>query len=184
MKHTKQWSGVLTVMMVLLSPFGSVLSQDDYPEFPFSPPSSRRYYLSSVFEKMGNAKDGETIPLLTLGPGNPDLTIGIALEDVAVDKGDDQKFTAEVALRRASAMMDNEFKAKVPDEIRVAEVHGRNFLGQDVYIIEYGFTKRRAVNGAGYPPTLFIPIFQHKKTMLRFLPNGNSQKLSAKKKGK
>lgn len=133
---------------------------------------------------MGDAKEGEIIPLLTLGPGGLNLTIGITLEDVDADQSDHVKFTEEAALIRASAMMDKEFKAKVPDEIRIVEVHGRNFLGQDVYVVEYGFTKRRAVNGAGYPGTLFIPIFQHKKTMLRFLPNGNPQKPSSKKKGK
>ncbi len=184
MKYTRLWIGVLTVLIAVLSPFVSALPQDDYPEFPFSPLSSRRYYLRSVFERMGNAKEGDTIPLLTMMTAGGGLTAAITLKDVSHDQDTDQKFTAEIALKRAEAIMDSEFRPQVPEEIRVVEVHGRNFLGQDVYIVEYGFTKPRMVNGAGYPPTLFIPIFQHKKTMLKFLPVGNSQKPNTKKKVK
>ena len=176
MKYTRQWIGVLTVLIAELSPFVSALPQDDYPEFPFSPPSSRRYYLRSVFEKMGDAKEGETIPLLTMMSAGDMLTAVITLRDVSHDQHADQKFTSEVALKRAEAIMDAVFRPQMPDEIRVVEVHGRNFLGQDVYIVEYGFTKPSLVNGG----TLFIPIFQHKKTTLRFL-HGQSE---LKKKGK
>ena len=79
--------------------------------------------------------------------------------------------------------MDAEFRPKVPEEIKVVEVHGRNFLGQDVYLVEYGFTKPMPVNG-GDLGTFFIPIFQYKKTMLKFLPVGKQQQPNSKKKGK
>jgi len=131
---------------------------------------------------MGDAKEGDTIPLLTMMSAGDMLTAVITLRDVSHDQHADPKFTAEVALKRAEAIMNAEFRPKVPEEIRVVEVHGRNFLGQDVYIVEYGFSKPMPVNGAGYPPTLFIPIFQHKKTMLKFLPVGKQQQPNSKKK--
>ncbi len=184
MEHTKQWTRVLIVLITVLSPFVAALPQDDYPEFPFRPPSFRRHDLRSLFERMGDAKEGDTIPLLTMMSAGGDYTAAITLKEVSRDEAADPKFTAEVALKRAEAIMNAVFRPRVPEEVRVAEVHGRNFLGQDVFIVEYGFSKPMPVNGAGYPPTLYIPIFQHKKTVLKFLPVGKQQQPNSKKKGK
>ena len=171
------------MLIAVLSPFVSAMPQDySPPEFPFRPPGFRRHDLRSVIEKIGNAKEGETISLLTMMSVGGALTAAITLNDVSHDQDADQKFTSEVALKRAEAIIDAEFRPQVPEEIKVVEVHGRNFLGQDVYLVEYGFTKPMPVNGAGYPPTLFIPIFQHKKTVLKFLPVGKHEQPNAEAK--